>query len=451
MQRSMLLCCLTGIFTVTTCVVPASAYLLHFSSWPQTNLGDPVTVTYSYSNLLDGGLLDKDDVSLTPGFLKDAIDEALGTWASYAPLHFVEVEDNGPPVSDLQYFGSDFGQIRFGHHPFRLASVDYKAHAYFPIGGNLAGDVHFDDTNRWEPIGHVDPVTDADYPDVLGAAIHEIGHSIGIHHSDVDGANMFPRFLRHTGPRSGHLHPDDIAAVLEKYGAGVGSVSPIIETIDEYFDVRPRGEWNRVRLFGDGMLRMAVLSGNGFDISQIDLMTLEFGDPLLLENGGLSVMPKQTKIRDVNWDGLPDLTLVFRTNDLLEAGALGPETTEGTLSGVLFDGTRIAGTDVIEIVSLPQCKDWDHDGEWNHGKDWNHGEWGGDKEWNHDELGRDKEWNHDGEWDNDKDWNHDWGSGHHGQGHRCRGDQNIPEPATIILALIGVAVVGSARRRRAFG
>ena len=76
MRRSMLLYCLIGTFTVTTCAVPAAAYSLHSSSWPQANKGDPVTVTYSYSNLLNGGLLDKNDVPLMPAFLKNAVDEA---------------------------------------------------------------------------------------------------------------------------------------------------------------------------------------------------------------------------------------------------------------------------------------------------------------------------------------------------------------------------------------
>ena len=60
--------------------------------WPQPGgSGSAVTITYSYSNLLNGQLQ-----GLTATELKQAVEEALSEWAAYAPLHFVEVADSGP-------------------------------------------------------------------------------------------------------------------------------------------------------------------------------------------------------------------------------------------------------------------------------------------------------------------------------------------------------------------
>lgn len=206
----------------------ASAYKVRSTLWAGDHPGDPVTFTYSYSNFLDGGMLRPNGDPISIDELKGPIEEAFSVWASYAPLHFIEVEDFGPPVSDSNYPDGVYGDFRIGHHYIGTpGGLDVKAHAYYPSGSNLSGDVHFDDSNRWQVLGTLD------MPDILGAAIHEIGHSLGLDHSELDGANMYPYFLRHTGPGSGHLTEDDILGIQEIYGPGVGSVTPLGAPIPE--------------------------------------------------------------------------------------------------------------------------------------------------------------------------------------------------------------------------
>lgn len=198
--------------------------------WPQPGgLGTPVTITYSYNNLLDGGLKDINGVSLFESLLRASIEEALGLWASVAPLHFVEVADQGtnpPPRS--QYADGQFGKIRF-HHVY-INGPDTpgqdpvaKAQAYFPsAGGNLGGDVYFDHGDPWQEMGT------RSRPDVLGAAVHELGHALGLGHSDLPQANMYWVFTRTSGLGTAALHADDIAGIRSVYGAGVGSVTPLV-------------------------------------------------------------------------------------------------------------------------------------------------------------------------------------------------------------------------------
>ena len=49
-------------------------------------------------------------------------------------------------------------------------------------------------------------------------------------------------------------------------------------------------------------------------------------------------------------DGLLDLTLKFSLPELVEYDALGPDSIAGLLTGELFDGNPIEGTDSIRIV-----------------------------------------------------------------------------------------------------
>ena len=213
---------------------PFAFYSLQGSQWPQPGgQGTPVTVTYSYNNFLDGGLKDPLGVSVPAEYLRIVTEEAFGLWASVAPLHFVEVTDVGTPVftsntADYNaYPSSSFGQIRLNHRYINGTDAENgmpttQALAYFPgNGGNIAGDIHFDNGDPWAIIG-----TPSE-PDVLGVLVHEIGHTLGINHTSIEGAVMNPMALRRMGPGTGVLTADEVAAVQAIYGAGVGSVTPL--------------------------------------------------------------------------------------------------------------------------------------------------------------------------------------------------------------------------------
>ena len=204
--------------------------------WPQPGGdGSPVTLTYSYNNFLDGGLKDPAGVPVPADYIRRVTYEAFKLWASVAPLHFVEVADVGSTVFTGNTFAYNslpadgFGQIRLNHRFINGTDAQNgrpttKALAYFPrsVNSRLDGDIHFDNGDPWAVVG-----TPSE-PDILGILTHEIGHAIGIGHSTIDGAVMFPAALRRMGPGTGILTPDDIAAVQAIYGAGVGSVTPLI-------------------------------------------------------------------------------------------------------------------------------------------------------------------------------------------------------------------------------
>jgi hypothetical protein len=207
------------------------------AAWPQPGgIGQPVTLTYSYQNMFDGGLRGPgaapgpngmflpDGPPLPNSLIRGSIEEALGLWASVAPFTFIEVEDDGLPYGQ----SSQYGQIRFLH--IRINGTDppppaqpiAKAQAYYPGTSARAGDVQFDHGDPWQEIGSLS------IPDILGATIHELGHSLGLGHSSDPDANMYWIFTRYYGLGTGALHANDITRIQSIYGRGFGRVVPLV-------------------------------------------------------------------------------------------------------------------------------------------------------------------------------------------------------------------------------
>ena len=115
-------------------------------------------------------------------------------------------------------------------------------------------------------------------------------------------------------------------------------------------DIKPSSDSNPVNLKSKGVLPVAIVSTAELDAQEIDVESLLFGDPLLINAGATAVSPIRSAIEDVTGDGLLDLTLKFSMGELLSNGVIGPLTTQAYLSGNLFDGTVIDGQDIVTIV-----------------------------------------------------------------------------------------------------
>lgn len=167
------------------------------SKWSQPNgLGTAVDITYSFApNFQLSGL----NSSQTKALFK----EALGVWASVAPLNFREVDDPGNGQAVDIRVEADFIDGRFGTLAF----------AFFPRGG----DQTYDTGENWNSSLF------------LETAVHEIGHSLGLGHESGIDAIMNPSIQgRFNGPGSAFLLQDDINGIRSIYGNGQGSVSEIL-------------------------------------------------------------------------------------------------------------------------------------------------------------------------------------------------------------------------------
>lgn len=88
------------------------------------------------------------------------------------------------------------------------------AHAFFPYEQlDLGGDIHFDNDEQW--IDKLDQNSDYGI-DFFTVALHELGHSLGLAHSPVATAVMFPYYKEYGGGQP-QLDYDDILGMYNLY------------------------------------------------------------------------------------------------------------------------------------------------------------------------------------------------------------------------------------------
>ena len=112
-------------------------------------------------------------------------------------------------------------------------------------------------------------------------------------------------------------------------------------TIPIDLDIRPGSDPNAVNPFARGILPVAILGSDTFDVTDIDATTLAFGPgeaAPIHSSGGHAV--------DVNDDGYTDWVSHYRIE---EVGAAAGDT-ELCVTGETLDGTPFEGCDAIVTV-----------------------------------------------------------------------------------------------------
>lgn len=150
---------------------------------------------------------------------REIVREAFSVWAAVTPLRFTEVEHNENPNFSVAWERGDHGD----NSPFDDAGSirgNTLAHAFFPppCGGRHSGALHFDEYENW---------TDAALPGsirLLNVAIHEIGHLLGLSHSNNRNAIMYPFYSDNVD----RLRQDDIEGIHALYGSTPTGIVPTI-------------------------------------------------------------------------------------------------------------------------------------------------------------------------------------------------------------------------------
>lgn len=138
---------------------------------------------------------------------REAVRRAFASWSAAVQLSFREVGTDASPDIRIAWTLANCGDANMVGPV--LAHSDYPPGCGF-YGNALPRPLHFDDEENTWSIGSV-----AGQYDVETIALHEIGHLLGLAHSSVSGAVMFPTVSANSTNRA--LAPDDVEGVRRLY------------------------------------------------------------------------------------------------------------------------------------------------------------------------------------------------------------------------------------------
>ncbi|XP_068638470.1 metalloendoproteinase 2-MMP-like [Aristolochia californica] len=144
---------------------------------------------------------------------------AFSRWSAVTPLTFQETDSSVNADIKIGFYSGDHGD----GEPFD-GVMGTLAHAFSPPDGRL----HLDAAENWNVESDSVGFTEIDLESV---AVHEIGHLLGLGHSSVEDALMYPSIT--SGSRRVDLAGDDIEGIQVLYGSNPNFNSSTIPSTQE--------------------------------------------------------------------------------------------------------------------------------------------------------------------------------------------------------------------------
>jgi len=133
-------------------------------------------------------------------------------WAKHSTLTFQEITSNDD--ADIKISFEPKEHLDVDDFPFDDAHGMVLGHAFSP-GVGVGGDVHFREEADFDfDVMYDQQPSGTNVWGFYGVALHELGHSLGLDHSDIQDAVMYPRYHSNTGV----LMQDDIDGIQHIYG-----------------------------------------------------------------------------------------------------------------------------------------------------------------------------------------------------------------------------------------